>query len=102
MKRSCDTVMIIDFNYEVDSDLDRINNDIDNNNNSKFSSLYTDDKSNDIDDDCDVEFEETQTFLYQHFIIIIIVVNETLKKLNFIFMKITLLHIKEKNNNSRM
>ena len=101
-----------DCDCEVDDNINMINhenNDNDNDNNyddekkydSDFNLSYVDDENRDIDDDYDVEFEKTRSFLYRHFIINI-VVNEISKKFNFVFMKITLFYIKEKDNNSRM
>ena len=111
-----ETVMFVDFDCDVDNDdfstINDENNDrsndnsdcdnddyIDNDSDSDFNSIAVFDENLNIDDDCNVESEETRTFLYQHFIIII-VVNETSERFNLVFMKIILLHIKEKNNNS--
>lgn len=81
-----------------DSDSDSHN---DNDSDNGFDSIDIYDKGLNTDDDCDARSKETRTFLYRHFIIII-VVNETSRRPSFVFMKVTLLHIKEENNNPRV
>lgn len=85
-----------------DSDSDSGNdNDNDSDSDSESSSVYADDRYSDTDDDCDAGPEETRSFLYRHFTIII-VANGTLGKPNLVFMKATLLHTKGEDNNPRM
>lgn len=106
-----DIAMIINFDCKFDSDFSTaFNDDSDNNFNiiykndsdNDFSLMYhTDNDDCDINDNCDVEFKKTRAFLYRHFIIVI-AFNEIFKKFNMIFMKVTLLHIKDEDNNSRM
>lgn len=81
-----------------DSDSD---NDNDSDSDSESSSVYADDRDSDTDDDCDAGLEETRSFLYRHFTIII-VANGTPGKPNLVFMKATLLHTKGEDNNPRM
>ena len=89
------------INHEnSDSDNDS-NYDNENEHNSDFNLNYVNDENRDTHDDCDVELKEIRSFLYRHFIISI-VVNETRKKSNLVFMMIILLHIKQEDNNSRM
>lgn len=119
-ERDRDVVMAVDSGCEVDIDPSRIcgddsdsdrdsasDNDSDNDpdsdsdSTSEFSSVYADDRDSDTDDDCDAGSEETRSFLYRHFTIII-VANGTPGKPNLVFMKATLLHTKGEDNNPRM
>ena len=115
-EHDCDVVMAMDSGCEVDIDPSRIcgndsdsasDNDGDNDTDSdsesasEFSSVYADDRDSDTDDDCDAGSEETRSFLYRHFTIII-VANENPGKPNLVFMKATLLHTKGEDNNPRM
>jgi len=73
-----------------------------NDSDSDFSLVYPiNNNDSDTDDNCGAGPEKTQAFLYQHFTIII-VFNETSRKPNMVFMKVTLRHIKGEDNNSRM
>ena len=92
-------VMIINSDCKFDSDFSTA---CENDSDSDFSSVYhTDNEYCDTDDDCDAESKKTQIFLYQHFTIII-AFNKISKKLNMIFMMVTLLYIKDEDNNSQM
>jgi len=124
--REDDILMIVDSDCEVDSKLIRVydhddegysdsntayDSDSDNDSNTTYDgdddsdsdlSLRNNiDENCDTDDECTAEFEETRSFLYRHFTIYI-VLSSIFGKLNTIFTKITLLHIKDEDNNSRM
>lgn len=96
--RDNDTRISIDVASEDDSDFNKFQANDSNNNSSSF---YKYNENCDINNDCNIELEETRSFLYCYFIINI-VVNRVIKKLNLIFMKTTLLYIKEEDNNSQM
>ena len=113
-ERTRDVVMAMDSGCEADSDPTKIcgidsdsdsdsdsDNDNDNDSDSESSSVYADDRDSDTDDDCDAGPEETRSFLYRHFTIII-VANGTPGKPNLVFMKATLLQTKGEDNNPRM
>jgi len=113
MQHKCidDIVMIINSDCKFNNDFSTAYNGDSNSNlstacendsNSNFSLMYPiNNNDSDTDDNCGAGPEKTQAFLYQHFIIII-VLNETLRKPNMVFMKVTLCHIKGEDNNSRM
>ncbi|KAL8989941.1 MAG: hypothetical protein Q9177_001280 [Variospora cf. flavescens] len=107
-ERNRDIVMAMDSGCEADSDPTKIygidsdsdsdnDNDNDSDSDSDSSSVYADDRDSDTDDDCDAGPEETRSFLYRHFTIII-VANGTPGKPNLVFMKATLLHTKGEDN----
>ncbi len=111
-KRDCDVIMAIDSGCEVDSDPSRIgdddsdndsesDSDSDINSDSESGTIYADDRDSDTDDDCNAGPEETRSFLYRHFTIII-VANQNPGKPNLVFMKATLFHTKGEDNNPRM
>lgn len=114
-----DIVIIVDFDCEInknfylifdcddnnDSDFNLIfhcdkNCDIDNNNNDNSNLIYNRNKNCNIDDNYNTRSKETRSFLYQHYIISIIA-NSTPKKFNLVFMNVTLLYTKKKDNYSR-
>ena len=124
--RKEDTLMIVNFDCEVDSKPTRLHDhddedysdsdtayDSDNNNDS--NTAYDDDSDSDddlslrnnivedcgTDDECTAGSEETRSFLYRHFTIYV-VLNSTPGKPNTVFTKITLLHTKGEDNNPRM
>lgn len=100
-QRKCigDIVMAINSDCKFDSDFSTA---CENDSDSDFSSVYhTDNNDCDTDDDCDAGSEKTRAFLYRHFTIII-ASNETPGKPNMIFMKVTLLHTKDEDNNPQM
>lgn len=110
--RVASTAMIINSECKFDNDFntacdDDSNNDFsivwENDSDSDFCSIYNsdDEENDDTDDECNAESEKTRTFLYEHFIIII-VSHSIFEKPNIVFMKATLLHIKGEDNNSRM
>ena len=124
--REENTLIIVDFDCEVDNKLiklhDHDNKDYnesniayDSDNNNDFNTIYDDDDDSDndlslrnnvdencdTDDECTAEFKETRSFLYQYFTIYI-VLSSIFEKLNTIFIKITLLYIKDEDNYSRM
>lgn len=105
-ERDCDVVIAMGSGCEADIDPSRIcgngsdsasdnDTDSDSESASEFSSVYADNRSSDTDDDCDAGSEETLSFLYRYFTIII-VANRNPGKPNLVFMKATLLHTKEK------
>jgi len=115
-----DTITIVDSVCEVDEDSNMASNSndnsdsdsssifdcdesyhIDDNNDDDSSFVYDDDENCDIDDDCNIGPKETRSFLYRH-LTIMIIANPTMGKLNLIFMKVTLLHIKGEDNKPRM
>lgn len=89
-----------DSNTAYDSESDNNSNiTYDDDSDSDLSLLNNIDDDCDTDDECTAESKETRSFLYQH-ITIYIVPSSTPKTLNTIFAKITLLHTKDKDNNS--
>jgi len=93
-----------DSNTTYDSDSDNDSNtayDGDDDSDSDLSLRNNIDENCDTDDECTAEFEETRSFLYRHFTIYI-VFSSIFGKSNMIFTKITLLHTKDEDNNSRM
>jgi len=93
-----------DSNTAYDSDSDNDSNtayDGDDDSDSDLSLRNNIDEDCDTDDECTAESEETRSFLYRHFTIYI-VLSSIFGKPNTIFTKITLLHTKGEDNNSRM
>jgi len=64
------------------------------------STDYDSESDDDIDDDFDAGLEETRSLLWRH-ITFIIVLNSISEKLNILFVKVMLIHIKEEDNCSR-
>ena len=90
----------IAYNSNSDNDFNTTYNN-DDNSDSDLSLNNNIAENCDIDNKCTAEFEETRSFLYQHFTIYI-VLSFIFEKLNTIFTKITLLYIKDKDNHLRM
>ena len=63
--------------------------------------IYVDNRNSNIDNDCNIGFKETRSFLYRYFTNII-AANGTSRKLNFVFIKATFLYTKEEDNKLRI
>ena len=108
-----DIVMPVDSGCDVDDNVNdssttndqssNLSNDngSDSDSDSDSGSINIYDEGSSTDDDCNAGPEMTWTFMYRHFIIII-VANETPGKPNLVFMKATLLHTKGEGNNPQM
>ena len=76
------------------------NSDADSDDDDDDSTDYDSESDDDIDDGFDASLEETRSLLWRH-ITFIIVFNSISEELNILFVKVTLIHIKEEDNRSR-
>ncbi len=94
-----DVAMNSDWNEEQ-ATLVNSNSNADSDDDDNDSTDYDSESDNDIDDDFDANLEKTRSLLWRY-ITFIIVLNSISEKLNILFIKIMLIHIKREDNRSQ-
>ncbi len=94
-----DVAMNSDWNEEQ-ATLVNSNSNADSDDDDNDSTDYDSESDNDIDDDFDANLEKTRSLLWRY-ITFIIVLNSISEKLNILFVKIMLIHIKREDNRSQ-